>query len=189
MNLDLALRQMRILWGALLTSVVVLLGVLLQARPHPHTPPEPVFIPMFGAVALMAAIMSFLLPRFAYRKAVRQLNLATTNEAAPDAFSAMYREAVPTRKLFADPGTAQRSAATLFQARLILEIALSESVALMGFMLGWLGFELLLVAPFSATGLILILLRFPTAGRILRSFEKEAGASFPDSPAQGSTIS
>lgn len=189
MKLDLALRQMRILWGALLTSVVVMLGVLLQARPHPQTSPEPVLIPMFGAVALVAAIMSFLLPRFAYRRAVHRLNLATTNEAAPGALSAMYREAMPTRKIFADPDAAQQSATALFQARLILEIALSESVALTGFMLGWLGFDLLLIAPFSATGSILILLRLPTAGRILRSFENEAGASFPDSLAQGSAIS
>ena len=180
MVLTQALRTMRILWSALFLSIgiyvaLVFSGVLMTTP----TAPEPVLLPALGAVAVMLAAASFVVPGIIFRQAVAKSQLAIESEPVPDGFAASFRTTVPTTKVFADPRAAQKAAVMIFPTPFILALSLSEAVAMFGFVIAMMGFDRLLSVPFFAAGAVLILLRFPTERGIIEPFEKALGASIP----------
>lgn len=176
-----ALMTMRIIWFALLMATFIYMGIaygVLPKRAAPP-PPNPIMPALFGGVSLVVAVLSFLVPRMSYQQTAKSMNAKIAEEAAPSAFSARYREAMPKRAIFADPDSAVRQAFMSFQTPFILSIALSEAIALFGFVLAQLGFEMMMSLPFFVAGAVLIGIRFPQQATILAKFEQVYGASFP----------
>lgn len=181
-----ALMTARILWGAILMSVVLFL-VVLQIVPRPPASPDPVLAPTFAAVALAIAVVSFLLPRHLHRSMLAKVEVPVTTEADPGAFGSFYREAAPSRRIIADREAAHRAAVACFMTPHVLRLALSESIALFGFVLGFLGHAPPVWAPFFAVGAVLIAIRFPTARQMIKPLEEALGATIAgdDAPARG----
>jgi hypothetical protein len=153
--------------------------LLFGVRSPPGTELNPTLLYAFIGTAVMCAVMSFIIPNKAYRQTASQAKVETVEEAAPEVFSSGYRDATPLRKVFANPTAARRTAAMCFQPSFVLSLALSEAVALFGFILGFLGFGAHIWAPFMAFGAILIMLRFPTEQKVAGLFEQTVGATFP----------
>lgn len=175
-----ALLTMRILWFALLAACflyVVIAYVFLKTPPALQ--PNPMMPPVFGFVSLTIAVTSFLLPRWLYQQAARAVDVKTEEEVAPSAFPERYRDAMPKRVMFSDPKAAMGKAFACFMTPFILSLALSEAIALFGFVLAQIGNPRPFTAPFFVAGAILIAIRFPTQSAILGMFERARGASFP----------
>lgn len=181
-----ALLTARILWGAILMSVVLLLVVLQFVTLLPASP-DPVLAPTFAAAALSLAVTSFLLPRHLHRSMLAKVEVPVTTEADPGAFGSFYREAAPKRRIIADREAAHRAAVACFLTPHILRLALSEAIALFGFVLGILGHEEPVWAPFFGVGAVLIAIRFPTARQMIGPLEEALGATIAgdDAPARG----
>jgi hypothetical protein len=141
------LRVPRVLWTALMASLGIYVLMLYMVRwregapPLPH-PPDPVLLPVLSLVATTVAVMSFVMPRFLMKTAARGAKRPRPGEPIdPD----LLRSLLPR-----------------LQTPFILGCALSEAVALFGFVLGFLGFPPLYVAPFFVAGAVLMAVRFPT---------------------------
>jgi len=168
----------RILWGALFASTVMFL-VVLQVAKNPHPEPIPLMAPMLGLVALGIAVVSFLLPSYQLKTVLTRSNVVVTEEADPTASGIIpYRDA-PKRRVFAKPEQALATAFMAYQTPLILGCALSESIALFGFVLGYLGHPPLVYLPFFVLAWGLLAVRFPTLARVRRPLEKAKDAVFP----------
>jgi hypothetical protein len=162
----------RVLWGALLASTFIYLYVLYTvARDRADLEPDPALLPALGAVALGAAVASFLLPAQMHRAAAKSVKLEVKEIPDPNA-SVAFRDQTPTIRVFADPDEVRKKAVALYHTPLILSLALSEAVAVFGLVLGFLGFDWMMVLPFFVTSWILFALRFPEARHALEPLEK-----------------
>jgi hypothetical protein len=139
----------RIIWGALLASLGIYVALLVTGfgGPRPEEGPEPVMITALSAVAMFNSLASLLFPRYLLRQ-----GLASSRDR--------LRELVGQ-----PPEVIGQRAMTLGFAPMIIGLALAESVAIFGLILGLLGAPLLTVAPFFAAGAMLMLVQFPTMGR------------------------
>jgi hypothetical protein len=182
------LTTLRIIWGSLLAAIGFYAFILAFSLVHSAGAPQgPSLVLPLAAVAVACAGVSVFLPRTLHRQAVLKTQLETVQEPAPDAFSGEYRQALPTRTVFADAKTARRTAMLCFQQPFILSVALSESVALFGLTVGIFGYGMGTAAPFFAAGFLLVASRFPTESRVFGPFEKwlmrsesrRAGADIP----------
>ncbi|MCA9595508.1 MAG: hypothetical protein KC776_19470 [Myxococcales bacterium] len=169
----------RILWGAIFGSTFVFVFMMLVVHPENPGPPPPMLPPMFALVALTTAVMSFVVPRVQYRQAVARVKLDTIEEMADAGSDVLPYRSGPKRRVFAKPDEARRKAFLLFQTPFILSLALSESIALFGFVLGFMGFASWIAYPFFGVSWVLFALRFPTEDKVLRPFEAGTGAYFP----------
>lgn len=168
----------RILWGALLASTVMFLVVLLFV-PNEHPNPMPILPPAFGVMALGMAVLSFALPSQQQKSALTRASVAVTEEADPNASGIIpYRDA-PKRRVFADPKAAETTAFVAYQTPFILGCALSESIALFGFVIGFLGHPAPFFMPFFALSWLLLAVRFPTLARVRAPLERAKSAVFP----------
>jgi hypothetical protein len=146
-SLEMRWRTLRILWGALLAGQLVFPVVLWMlrygpdAQPVPSAPPA-MLAPVVGIVGISFAALSFVVPPAQFRKATGGVTRPRPGESLADA--------VLERLL--GPAT----------VALILSVAMSEAVTLLGFALGMLGFGVKMYAPFFATGIALTLMRMPT---------------------------
>lgn len=173
-----ALKIPRILWAALLVATAIFL-VVVQVAPAPAPEPIPMLPAVLAVVALADAVASFLIPAMALRKALGAARVEVVEQAVADPNSVIpYRDA-PKRRVFADANAATRAAVMAFQTPFILSLALSESIALFGFILGYLGHSKPVYLPFFVLSWILFLLRFPTRERVLGPLERAKGAVFP----------
>lgn len=137
----------RIMWLALLISQCVyaaLLNVpgLIEVAP---TPPPIVIRVVLGGAALAMAVASFLVPRFLWRSAMRQ-----SSYRAPQDSSRRHDE------------DALRQGMKLGMTPFIVGLALNESVAIFGLVLGFLGEHWFFTSPFFLLAIVLMLARFPT---------------------------
>jgi hypothetical protein len=173
------LRTMRILWGAML-GTVGLLAVLLLAGIRAEEPaPRDLLLPcIFASFSIGGGALSFLLPKSLFKQAAARADVEIVNDPVPDALVAGFRQAAPTHRVFADTLGAERAAAFAFNSPFVLSLALSESVGLMGFVLGFMGFVLPVWAPFMAVSVVLIALKYPTRETITKGFERARGARF-----------
>lgn len=180
------LRTMRVLWAFLFASTGIYAAVLAfeVIPPQPRTAETPPLLVPFAALALGLAVMSFVIPKLSYKQLVAKSDVRIVEEPIPEVFAAGYRQAAPERRVFADPEAAWREAAKCFQPSLILEMALSEAAALLGFVLGFLGSPATVWAPFMIGGAALIAIRFPTRARVVAPFEAALGARFPEQGSQ-----
>jgi hypothetical protein len=172
--------QLRILWTALSFSTVFFVVLVTGFRPAPAGPPQAILLPAFAFIAIGMIVVSFVLPRVGYKTAVdnaRPEITEVTDASASDVIP--YRDA-PRRRVFAKPEEARRKAVVIFQTPFILGMALTESITLLGFTLGWLGHPMWAWAPFFAVGWELFALRFPTKQAVFGRFAEAKRAAFPD---------
>lgn len=158
----------RILYGALVLSTV-LLGIISFIVPGNAAAPEQSMELALGLVAVVVAVMSFVLPRMGAKANTRRIAEVLPPEPQPDG-RAVSR--------FANPEAAARTALARAQTPFILSMALSEAVSLLGLALHMLGAPQGHTLPFFVAGTVLALVRFPTAGRLVAEFERAHGASF-----------
>lgn len=172
---DQRLRVARILWGALFASTCVFLGVLLFVRQSgtiPAEPAEPFMLIAFGVVALGVAAASIVVPRTTHRTSLGNAKLEVVTEVDERDGAALFRDAAPTIRVFANPDEARRVAHIRYHTPFILGMALSESIALFGFSLAMLGFPVLQVLPFWIVSWVLMIVRFPTPRRVFAALEE-----------------
>lgn len=153
----------RILWFALLMSQGMYLGILHVpglVQP-PSAPPDPMLLYVFGGSAFMAGVASFLVP-FGIRKNIGRSTRVATVEAVGAARSASFRETHAAPRAFEDRDAALREGLRRGFAPFIISLALTESIALIGFTLGFLGHPLFVFLPFFIVAWLLMLARFPT---------------------------
>jgi hypothetical protein len=174
--------MMRYLWGSLLASTGVNAALLVfEVFPTASDPRPPQILPMaFAGLAVALAAASFVVPRIVYKQAIAKSEVRIEEERVPEVFGAGYRQAAPERRVFGDPEAAWREAAKCSLTPFILGCALSELIAMLGFVLGILGFAAAAWAPFMIAAAALIAIRFPTRGRVTAPFEAAHGASFPE---------
>jgi len=157
------LHTMRIIWGALLGAVLIYFGVLMAIAPNPSEKPDPVMLYALGGMALSVAIVSQVLPRKMYARAVAKLKL----EVVEDQEGLL---------VVANPQQARSKAYKLFQAPFIVSLAMAEAVAMFGFVLGFTGFPIPHTIPFFMVGMTLIGFQFPTASKVFSPIEAHIGA-------------
>lgn len=175
-----ALRTLRIIWLALLMSAFLYIGIVYAVLPKPTRPArDAVMLVGLCVMAAVVTVLSFFMPRVIYRNAVKTMETQTTEEIAPNAFPARYREVMPKRVVFADPEAAQKQAYLCFQTPFIMSVAMSEAIALFGLVLAQLGFDALHTLPFFIVGILLIAIRFPRHEQVTKAFEQAREAAFP----------
>lgn len=182
------LRVPRILWFALLAASLFYPGLLLflQSNGHRATTPEFVMVPALYGAALMSTVMSFVMPRIKLAATFKPFASRVESGGGGAAPWPGYRGKVEGERVVRLSGPDLRALVVGgYQTALILGMALSESVAIMGFMLGFLGFPLVMWAPLSAAGTLLIAIRFPTERAVLGPLEKAVGARAVLNDAQG----
>lgn len=166
----------RILWGALLFSTLVYL-VILQVIELPEAETDPTMLTVLAVAGLSSAIISVVWPAFLQRQLAAASKLEVEEVPDPDA-QAMFRDQIPTLRRFADPDAVVSKGAAIFFTPFILGMALAESVAIYGFVLGFLGFDLVTIIPFWVTAWALMLVRFPRWSDVLGPLEKAHDATF-----------
>jgi hypothetical protein len=151
--------------------------VLVLARPEATVPPTPELPYIFGAAALAVAAVSWFLPAHLLDLKIRATTLERRTEVAQG--ETMFRHAAPTHEVFTVPfETAFTRVLPGYQTAHILALALSEAILIFGLVIGFLGFELVIAAPFFALGWLLILVRFPRDAPVRKRIEAFHGARF-----------
>jgi hypothetical protein len=163
------MRVVRILWAALFASTATFIVVLFLV-PVADEPAPPILLPIFAALAISLAVISVLFPRYAHRLALLRGEFPVEEVDDPDAIG-MFRASAPKKRIFAEPERTRERAFFCYQTPFILGMALSEAIAMFGFVLGFLGFPLPHVLPFWAVAWILFAWRFPTERKVFEPLE------------------
>ena len=149
-RLQAQMQPMRVLWGAMLFSQLMLFGVLIYLRTtgfKAMSTGVPLETMTYGAagIALIPAMAWFFLP---------------------DSLNKAFKER--TREKMRSKSDIEKMLMALPQARvtMILGCALAEAISLLGLWLGLMGQELMLVAPFFLLGLMLVSLKIPSENTI-----------------------
>ena len=169
------LQTLRILWMALFFSCLMFLFMLSSHILHDEDARMPPHLPeMLGAIAFGVAIVSIVLPARGFDIALRAMDVKFENEIGEPVGS--FRESAPVEKLIAKPHDTVIAAMARFQTPFILGMALSESICLFGFLLGFMGAHPYTYAPFFAVGLGLMAWKFPRLVTITTALERVKGA-------------
>jgi hypothetical protein len=165
-----ALFTVRVLWFAL-TFSCALLGLVTVMVPGPGKPVlDATMEAVFAVVALGLAIASFVIPARMYAAMGRS---GGVEKSAPEPTAGGLG---PAR--FAAPEQAARHAVGVGNTMLILAMALSEAVGLLGLVLHMQGAPMTVSSAFIAAGFLLAAFRFPTITRLVGPYERAKGASF-----------
>lgn len=162
-----------ILWGALLSSTLMILGMTFVIK----VPPSEDFIPLlavFGVASLSVAGMSLWLPAKTAIPALQKLSVATREIEDPASLPGSGR----TVRVPVDPSAALATLVKLSQTPFILRVALGESIALFGFVLYMRGAPHAYVLPFFVVCWLLHVLAFPSQQGLLRFAQKHTGIRF-----------
>jgi hypothetical protein len=171
------LTKLRVIWGAILFSTVVELGIVLWGDFDRHVDLQLGITLGLSLAALSSAAMSFLLPARLYTTALARLSLAVVDSPVQEP-GRDYRTAAGTQRAFRDD--IRSTVLRVYQAPFIVGLALGESVALFGFVVAQGRF-----APSShglphfALAWIVLGLRFPRASQILGPAERMYSARVP----------
>jgi len=168
-----AIATLRVLWAALMSSVG-LFGVVILVLPPAQVSPDTTMLIVFAVTAASTAAMSFVLPRQIHARAANAATLGIHEVPDPDA-PAGFGDARRVR-VFTDPARARQRAAMLYQQYTILSCALSESVALFGFVLNRLGHPPTTSLAFILAGMLLVALRFPSEQKAVELFQSATKA-------------
>lgn len=169
------MQQKLVLWVALFASTIAY-GVVLRVVAPPAAPASPMLLYALGAAALGSAVASIVLSRMTFRAALSRLSPQIREE--PDTSQVQFRDKVPMRRLFADGARARADAMRVHTTPFIIGMALAESVALYGFVLGFLGFPLVNVIPFFVACWALMIFHFPRTRAIEAAIETAHDAKF-----------
>lgn len=144
------LRVQRILWAALMVSggVFVLVAKAAAPAPNPRHPPDPTMLYAIGAVALVVAVLSFVLPARQRARAFR--DLPPYDPSSPHAAAALKKRFLRANTIF------------------VLTMALRQAVGLFGLVIAMNGFGLTVALGFFLASLALMAASFPTMSQITR---------------------
>ncbi len=162
-----------ILWGALFSSTLMMLLALVLTRP-PDAQPTPILLPVLGAVGLGSAAFSVIVPKLQFRAALRAYQFPTRQIEDPSSLPGSGK----MLRVPVDQSAVLSSVLTRFQTPFILGMAMSESVALYGFVLGFTGFPLMVCMPFFLVSWALMAMRFPSPKAILNEAQAVTGIRF-----------
>jgi hypothetical protein len=166
------------LWMAIGSATFAFAAVVFWGLRAAGEPP-----PLFPLVAALAAlgilVVSVVLPAQLQRNALRSRKLSIVERVDPSSAFSNYRGAVGKQRFFEDPEAARRAALDAAMQPTILRAALTESVALFGFALGYLNYPAWNWLPFFVTAWLSFAVRFPTERRVLGALEKELDATIP----------
>ncbi len=168
------LQTMRILWASLASSTAFFLLVLRTHAPEESEAP-PHMAEMLGALALGTAVLAVFFPAQQLSRARRAMPAPTREELGEAVGS--FRESAPSRRVFENPEQALVDALKRAQTTFIIGMALCESIALLGFVLGFMGEPPAKYLPFFAVALLLMATKFPRTSAVARALERAKGAS------------
>lgn len=163
--------MIRILWGALTFSTVLVVVVSVIVKTDPQAALQPGQLPVLALVAVGAAVASFVLPARMAGQAIPKRPAIVEGEPGPDG---------PQPGRFAHAEEAARRALGRSQTGFILSMALSEVVSLVGLVLHMFGAPLAISIPFFVAGTLLAAIRFPTLPRLVAPYERACGAKFTE---------
>ncbi len=169
--------QLRILWFALFASTLTFLVVMFVATPQRSEPPPMTLALPLSLVGVMVAATSAVFPAAQYRTMLRSKQFEMSPDMTGDD-PGSYRQAAPFRNVFSNPDMVLRGVLPAFQTTTILGMALAEAVALLGFVLGFLGLPKAIAIPFFCVCWVLQLTKFPTLQKIVGPVEKLHNARF-----------
>lgn len=166
-----ALMTMRVMWGAISGSTVLLLIVGFTAAPAPEQPPQMVMLVAVGALSLGLIGASQVVPK---QVLVGALKAQKFQVVEPPATERMFNDAPRRGRKFAEPEQVRLKLIQCAQTPFILGLALSEAVAIFGLMLMMLGFQLTHTLGFFVVSWVLLLSKYPK----LESFERVLEATY-----------
>jgi len=171
-----ALTTMRMIWASLSFSTVIFLMVGLTMTQVPDEPPSKLILFAFAFVSVGIAGASQLLPK---QTLVLALKAQKFQVIEPPAAERMFNDSPRRGRKFAQPAEVRHKLVQCAQTPFILGLVLSESVALMGFVLLMQGFAVTQALGFFVVSWVLLLSRFPkleTYQRVLEaSYDAELG--------------
>jgi hypothetical protein len=168
----------RILWAAILMSQGIYLVMLnVPGMVDPSQRPDVMMALGMGAAACAAAVASFAIPAMLWGSAARTAKVTTDDAPAPIA-NPSYRAQPGNVRGFGNRDAALREGVRVGFAPFIIGIALNESVALCGFVLGFLGHPPMIYLPFFGLSVLLMLPRFPTERTFLKPIAEVHGIAF-----------
>lgn len=167
---------LRVLWGALVSSMLIIVGVTVLVI-EPTSPPDPILLVGLGLTGATVAVVSLVWPRLFFLRLLATMNPKLTDVTDSTGSDVLPYRDTKRRRVFASPDAAARGALTRYQTVFILKMALAESVGIFGLVLCVLGHELTSVAPFFVVALALQLARFPRPASWERPLEAQFGAS------------
>ncbi len=176
-SIALKLKTVRILWFALITTVVLYDFLLIYMRKtdeHVREVP-PHLAEILSAIALGVGVTSIVFPRKVFADNVRRMEIAVAEE--PGEAIGGFRESAPVRRVVAKPAEAVSSAFAPFQTPWLLGMALCESIALFGLVLGYLGENMLVASAFFLVALVLMASKYPRVSTIIGAIERVTGAT------------
>jgi hypothetical protein len=163
----------RILYLALFAMIFMYAGVAMVAAPQPAEPLDPIMAFVFGLLGLSCSAASFLVPR-KLLDLVYATQKPAIHEKAEAREDALFRDEAVMQRVFADPAEVRRMLLQMHMTPFILGLALSESVAVFGLIVRFLGYSWGIALPFFVLSAVLIAARFPT----MAALEKEAARRF-----------
>ncbi len=156
------LGKLRILFGAFAASVLVF-AVVVNVAKGPVDGSDPVLPLVLGVAALGEVVMLFVM---------RHMMMGTVALRMPE--DRRVGQTVDGEAL----GAAVRKASGRYFTGSIVGFAISESVALLGFVAAFVGGEPIAYLPYAGAALLLLAVQFPTTGGLLSILtpEERAGA-------------
>jgi len=149
---------MKVLWASLSFSTVIVLMAGLQAAAVPDEPPPMVMLFALGFVSVGLVGASHLLPKQTLVAALKAQNFQVMD---PSAKERMFNDAPRRGRKFAEPAEVRKKLVMCAQTPFILGLALSEAIALMGFVLLMQGFAPTQALGFFVVSWLLLASKFP----------------------------
>ncbi|HJK92612.1 MAG TPA: ATP synthase F0 subunit C [Polyangiaceae bacterium LLY-WYZ-15_(1-7)] len=176
------LRVQRILWAAMLSTVVIYAFLAwFVASPQAAergVEAEPMLAIALAVAAVGSTVASFLLPRHFMKQILDRQQPAIEEIPDPHAQDVMFRDQVPKTSVLTNGGALLREMIPKWQTGFILSLALSESVAIYGLVLAFVGHPPKVWAFFMVVGAVLLAIRFPSEARLRAQIERHHGAPF-----------
>lgn len=160
------LQTLRIVCGAIAFTNLIYFGILFAVT-RPNQLENPMMLPVMGFVAMSVAVMSVVFPDFMWKGALKSAQIPAHEQEDPDSPSGFRK----TIRVASNPEQLIARLRAGYQTKTILGCALGESVALFGFVLGFLGLPIVMTLPFFLVSMGLILNHFPSEAKMLKTAE------------------
>lgn len=167
------LQQVYVLWGALLATTLLVVGVVPMLPAQPPVPELTTITLVLALAAVPQLVVSVVVPR-RFALAPEPARFQTEQRAADDdvaAFRGLRHELV-----FSAPEAVLSYAISRLQLQTIMRCALREALALEGLVLVQLGLPLHWAAAWFIVGIAGVALAFPRLEPVLEQLERQHGA-------------
>lgn len=160
----------RVLWGAIFASTILFLGIaiVLGSQGVVQVRPEAALLPAVVLVAIITAVGSVVLPPRIARAGLKRLALPVREIPSQER---ILRERGRRNRVFENPNDAVARSLPVLQTAMIIGVALCESVALLGFVLLLLGFQLAQAIGLFVLSWVLLATKYPTDQGFSRQLE------------------